>query len=503
MSKNKKTVLKNNMSASQLTPLSLLILFLSAAVIMTICSKSSPLYPFNDWDDPNCFFTVGKAMANGKILYLDIFEQKGPLLYMLHVLTYYISPKTFFGVWLFEILICFSFLVLSMKIFSLLCSGKSLWAILPMAALTYTSLSFCCGDSAEELCLPLLTYALYVSLDCVISNKPVTAFRAMLCGICAGIILWVKFTMLGFFVGFGAAFIILYIAQKRLRSLLICTASVFGGIAIASIPVIIYFLSTNAFPYLIEVYFYDNIFLYTNSNKLVFPLSVLYNLGSGIGSAAVYNTAAFLLCIAAVIFMKKTQTRRSFFMFSMLLGATVFFSFVGGRAYAYYSFVLCIFSPVGAAAVYTFIASKISKPKAEKLIKSLPALSCAFSLFITVLLCRNTYLIFIPKEEMPQFRFAALMEKSKDPTLLNYGFLDGGFYTVSGIVPHCRFFCGLNVPYDELQKTQDKFVNEGKTEYIVTKDKKYDFPLYDCIDECSFRYWFETSSYYLYRLKTA
>ena len=69
-----------------------LVFFILAAVFtVTICSKSSPIYPLNDWDDPNCFFTVGKAMANGKILYKDIFEQKGPLLYMLHMLAYQIS----------------------------------------------------------------------------------------------------------------------------------------------------------------------------------------------------------------------------------------------------------------------------------------------------------------------------------------------------------------------------------------------------------------------------
>ena len=33
----------------------LIICFISAFGIITVCSKSSFLYPYNDWYDPNCF----------------------------------------------------------------------------------------------------------------------------------------------------------------------------------------------------------------------------------------------------------------------------------------------------------------------------------------------------------------------------------------------------------------------------------------------------------------
>ena len=58
-------------------------LLISSAFLL-ICTKSSPLYPLNDWQDANAFFTMGKGMMNGKVLYRDLFEQKGPLLYFMH-----------------------------------------------------------------------------------------------------------------------------------------------------------------------------------------------------------------------------------------------------------------------------------------------------------------------------------------------------------------------------------------------------------------------------------
>ena len=135
-------------------------LIVFAAAVITICSKSSPLYPFNDWADSNCYFTVGKAMAHGKVLYRDIYEQKGILLYLLHTAAYYISPRTFLGVWLWEIAAASAFLILSAKTLLLWAPRKILPLLLPVAALIYTLPCFVFGDSAEEFCLPLLAYAL-------------------------------------------------------------------------------------------------------------------------------------------------------------------------------------------------------------------------------------------------------------------------------------------------------------------------------------------------------
>ena len=56
--------------------------------ILIICTKSSPLYVFNDWVDANAYFTMGKGMIHGLIPFKDLFEQKGPLLYLIHGLSY-------------------------------------------------------------------------------------------------------------------------------------------------------------------------------------------------------------------------------------------------------------------------------------------------------------------------------------------------------------------------------------------------------------------------------
>ena len=64
----------------KLTKTELAIPVISAIVTITVVSTCSPLYPFNPWDDANCFFTLGRGIIHGLVPYRDLYEQKGPLL---------------------------------------------------------------------------------------------------------------------------------------------------------------------------------------------------------------------------------------------------------------------------------------------------------------------------------------------------------------------------------------------------------------------------------------
>lgn len=77
------------------------------------------LYPLNNGSDIQCFFTVGKGMMHGLVPYRDLVEQKGPLLYFLYGLASLVSSRSFFGVYLLEILSYTFFLFYSYKIVTL------------------------------------------------------------------------------------------------------------------------------------------------------------------------------------------------------------------------------------------------------------------------------------------------------------------------------------------------------------------------------------------------
>ena len=128
---------------------------LTAAVMMTLASKCSPFYAFNDWVDPHTMFTVGKSVLHGLLPYRDVYEQKGPLLLLLHSAGALISYDSLTGMWVLEIISCFFFLFFSFKIMRMRHGSSALPLVPVLALIVYTAISFDQGDSAEEFCLPL------------------------------------------------------------------------------------------------------------------------------------------------------------------------------------------------------------------------------------------------------------------------------------------------------------------------------------------------------------
>ena len=94
----------------------LLYLMAVSLIIALFAFGGSPFYPINEWSDPNCFLTVGRAMLDGKVMYRDIYEQKGPYVYFLHALAALISDTSFIGVWLMEVVTLFFSMWLISKI---------------------------------------------------------------------------------------------------------------------------------------------------------------------------------------------------------------------------------------------------------------------------------------------------------------------------------------------------------------------------------------------------
>lgn len=128
----------------------------AAAVLLAVCSKSSPLYPLNDWMDANIFYTMGKAMMNGSVLYRDVFDHKGPLLYLIYGLGWCVDHTGFLGVFLLEIAAFAAFLYWSLRVAEVFAWPLHPAWMLPAGVAAAAGQAFAHGGSAEEFCLLLL-----------------------------------------------------------------------------------------------------------------------------------------------------------------------------------------------------------------------------------------------------------------------------------------------------------------------------------------------------------
>ena len=176
-----------------------------SAVLLALCSKSSPLYAFNDWMDANIFFTMGRSMLGGRVLYRDVFDHKGPVLYLLYGLAGLVGGTDFRGVLVLEIIAMTSFLYTGLRTAELL-AGRRLsmwWMALPAAGMA-ASRAFSHGGSAEELLLPFLAAALYGLVKCLTANRQMPLRTVALQGFLCGCALLLKYTVLGFYLAWVA-----------------------------------------------------------------------------------------------------------------------------------------------------------------------------------------------------------------------------------------------------------------------------------------------------------
>lgn len=472
---------------------------LIAAAAITLCSKSSPLCPFNDWVDANCYLTIGRGILRGQMPYRDLIDHKGPLLYLLHAPAAALDATGFFGVYLLEIAAAAAFLYAALCLLRLY-GGKRMALALPLlAAVVYGCGSFCHGDSAEELCLPLLAWPLYLSLRAVRAGKIPPVRDCVLIGLCAGAVLWIKFSLLGLFMGLLPVPIALGLRRRQGRALLLGAAGALGGLLVVTLLLFLWLAAGGALSDCLRVYLYDNLFLYPSETVGFLPEVIFNRLIDGLSAALPRDPLTFPLILFGGAFLCLFERARTvchvlFAFFGLLL--TVY---GGGRHYAYYALPFALFAVFGFAALRApvravFPVKRPAAAAAAVLVLLLPPASLWFT-------APNAYMRGYTREELPQYRFAAVIAEAEERTLLNYGFPDGGFYTAAGAVPVCRYFGTMNLPFPDMHTAQREAAQNGDAAFLVTRNRRVYFPRYRLVDTASFPYEGQLNTYYLYARK--
>ncbi len=513
------------------------LLFLLALVSVSVCSLSSPLYPFNDWVDANCFFTMGKSMLFGIVPYRDLYEQKGPLLYALYALCYPISHRSFLGAWLLEIAAAWGFLSLAWKSHLLLTGKKDPVFLFLTAALVYTAPAFLKGGSAEELSLPLLMLSFYYGLSCLRMHRDLSTKEAFLIGLSSGAVLWIKYSMLGFYLGFIIVPAFRIIRKGQVLRLMKLLGMIILGVLAASLPVLAYFAYHHALSFLWEAYFYNNLFVYSKASSI---LNTVKGLASGLASMLTYNDATFVLVLFSLFTLWREKERAMAVHVFLCFGFAFGMIYAGGLNLKYYSEILCVFIPLGVtqflkvcrmlrsagtrdqrpvrfsgdtvknimstSSEEIFPAQKLpddssGNPQEEKkplysgrLHRILIPILFTLALFGS----ENSPMLLHRRAEMPQYIFAETLKNEPGATLFNYGALDIGLFTTADIVPTTRYFCMLNLPSEEMVAEMERYMRDGVTDYIVSRGLEVESSCYRLLQTAEFTDNGTCYPYYLY-----
>ena len=430
-----------------------------AALMLLFASQCSPLYPLNIWGDANCLLTVGRVMKSGGVLYRDIYEQKGPLLYLIHALAACISDTSFWGVYLLEIPALTAALYAAYRLLRLRAGACfSLGAAAVWGALTVTGGAFMRGDSAEEFCLPLLTAALALAYaEYGRRARPMRAKRLLVCGVLAGCVAAIKYTLLGAMVGLCAVEGVLALKEGGVKRAAQSAGVFLAGMAVPILPWALYFAANGALSDAYTAYLYNNIFLY--SGEAASWGQKLRELARYVAQNALWAVPAALGLISLALDRGETAAVRGCV---IAMAACQFAAvFLVGRVWAYSLLALAAFGVVGCMQLHRAL-KKIGRPRAEK---ALTAVACAASLLWAYFATPNAFLRGQKLDELAQGRLAAVVEDGA--TLLQYSHLDDGLYLAAHTLPQEKYFVRLNVQSGEMREALDRAVREGEPDYVL------------------------------------
>ena len=490
-------------------------LLLCAFVLILLASRSSFLYPCNDWCDANSYFSVGKALFNGKMPYRDVFDQKGMYLYFLYGLAYLVSHTTFAGVFLLEVILAAFDLFGICRILRLYVKESTALVLTPpVLAVTVASDSFYWGGSAEEICLPFLIWGLYFSLDYFRNHYPQEGMRPrilFLNGILAGVVANIKFTSLGFFFAWMMCIAFSFLVRKEFWEAVKACLIFLLGMALPFLPWIIYFGINHGLYEWYYGYVYVNVFLYSNLNgEGPSTGERIYTLSKLLYWVIRTNLIYFMFIIPGVLWVffgkgKKLLERLN-------LPALCFFLFlgiyVGGSQLPYYALPLSVFTVLGFAFAGHLWEKIIERLGNRKVGSPWVAAASAVSLVAGCVLIGFTSMN-IPymqekKEDIFLYKFKEIVEETPNPTLLNISCLDAGLYTVCDIVPTCRWFQTQTIQImDEVLAEQERYIREGQTSFVLARDYYPDviWENYELVGE---EPWYQEDTeftYYLFRKK--
>lgn len=467
----------------------------------------SPLYPFNEWSDVNLYFNIGKAIFNGRTLYTEAFDHKGPLIFFIYGIGYLISNTGFFGVFLLEVLGWF--LLAGSAYYSARLFIAKEYAVLmalafPLIVLTHTQQ----GGSAEEFILFFQAISFYLFLRFFKSGDKTHPCNYMLIhGVMSAATFLIKLNVVLFWFFPLLAIFITLLINKEYKNLLRNMLFYISGVLIVFIPVCLYLYVNGA---LSEAY--D---IYISLNRKYADVTPQY-LHVRLFARLRYDSPDFIILLLGVfLFPIKNLKNRIGTISLVLTFITLFITVNLSYIYSpYYAIPYYIFGITGFIVIAQFLVKYIHL-KDSLIIYS-------FFLLIAIFIGIKEKQYFnvdrrvIQRYEKPHElvdQFSEIIERESHPTLLNLGLdLGNGVFTKTGIIPNTRYFISPNLQYHyypQIRDEQTKYIENKQVQFIILYEKSFNYeyfsqlPAFNEYYELVDTYTHSTHEpYHLYKLKT-
>lgn len=419
--------------------------------------NSSPQYLTLPKHDSSMFQYFGMAMDQGRVIYRDIFDHKGPFLFFINYIAEIIGNN---GLFIVEFLFLFLFLFFVYKT-SLLKLNVFLSILLSGAISLFLPVLLEGGNLSEEYALLPISIALYLFSKYYIHG--LKYWEITIIGITFALTLFLRVNMISVWAGFIPMILIEYLIKKDFKRIYIDGSFFVLGALIIIVSTIIYLVINNALGDAI----YQNItynFTYTDSFSL--PFRELF-------SELFLNPVLVSFFVIYSIYIYESEV--SFFDFGLHLSTIISLLsvIISRREYLHY---LTVLIPLGAIYLIEIFyrSSILEDKKINNVIKSVLATGVLLS---PIALYNYNYVYHTsnltdPINQNKVETVKKIIENTDKDDLIYSHRLSGLFYIESNRLANTKYF---NLPagnIDENNKIKEEFwydMRNKKPRLIVTR----------------------------------
>ena len=349
------------------------ILLVVIIFISVLSLEQSPFFNGISNNDSSVFQIIGRGVLEGQVMYKDLYDHKGPIIFLINALAILINEQI--GLFLVEIMFFWIGTIFIFKTSKIFLDNKKSF----ICCSIYLFFSFIClygGNYTEEYAINIMCVALYYIIK-IIHQREYKKYYWMIIGTTFLLDFLIKPTYISVYVAFGIAEIIFAIKEKRFKLLLKNVLYILIGILIVAIPIGIYLIINNNFNEFIEACFLMNI-KYSNS-------SLKEKAESFIKLIKVYRYVKYIIlafvCNLFVIISKRFNKEIKLFTILFLV-ATIILTAWAPNAYHHY---LVQMAPCLTLNIMLgiFLISKLIENK--KIINQLPKRFIAVIIFVFII----------------------------------------------------------------------------------------------------------------------
>ena len=427
--------------------------------------------------DSSAFLYIGSQMSVGKVPYLDLFDHKGPLLYVINVIPFLLSNSWKF-IYILEgvAIICVSMLIfnISSKILN-----NNYGIIIASLFIISFLLVFSGGNLPETYTLIILSicymYALHYFINEETGTKNIKQLKILfvLMGISIGAISLIKISNIA-----GICFLTAYLAFQK-RSFQLCLFA-FLGFCLVTMPTLIWLYMNSALQEFINQYLLFN-FLYienVNFEERRINLAIL------LLNFSALPTILFLAAFTLIIGIRNVFNRMEELtvIFIAILALDILSQAISGMQSAQYILITIPSSVAVTILIFknNFNESSIASVNKEKMLMYIFFVIVFFSLFRIIEDFKNySSNSLINESRSKQINYLASLSNIEDSIVITAS--ESWLYLKANKISSTRFFSDFG-PRNNFLDTKEEYINsiiKNKPNIIIT-EKCNNPPPYKC-----------------------